>query len=109
VQAINLRGLRNIRTAIKTGQRSRPQAKGGVFNELAHLEQEKIRLTVEKGNWDEKLRLLEDRLAEIARIEESLGLADGAPDLRATAQRRRAAGRIDDDDSERFEEVTVRY
>lgn len=98
MQQINLRGLRDIRTAMKTGQRSRSQTQDGVLSELAHLEREKVRLTLEKGNWDNRrLRLVEDRLAEIARIEKSLGLADGAPDSRA-AQRRRAG---------RFDKVTV--
>jgi len=97
VQAINLRGLRDVRTAMKTGQRSRSRSQDGVLSELAHLEREKVRLKLEKGNWDNRLRLIEDRLAEIAQIEKSLGLADGALDSRA-AQRRRA---------ERFDKLTV--
>jgi len=69
-----LRGVRNIPSVMKLRRprRVRAQGESAIFNELAQLSQEKVRLNEERENWQERIEWIDARLREIEELEESL-------------------------------------
>lgn len=72
-----LGGLGEIRKPIDLIRQRERRTEAGLFRELAVLKGEKERLTVEKGNWERKIRTIDARLDRIAVRERVLQEAAG--------------------------------